>query len=60
MKYFGIVRFADDLKLLSTSLLGLQGMLNICKGLSTSTGLTFNAKNSELRTQNSDLRHSFI
>ncbi len=31
MKYFGIVDFADDLKLLSPSLLGLQRMLNICK-----------------------------
>ncbi len=44
MKYFGIVGFADDLKLLSPSLLGLQGMLNICNAFSTSTGLTFNAK----------------
>ncbi len=41
---FGIVGFADDLKLLSPSLLGLQRMLNICKSFSTSTGLTFNAK----------------
>ncbi len=44
MKYFGIVVFADDLKPLSLSLLGLQRMLNICKAFSTSTGLTFNAK----------------
>ncbi len=44
MKYFGIVWFADDLKLLSPSLLGLQRMFNICKAFSTSTGLTFNAK----------------
>ncbi len=44
MKYFGIVGFADDLKHLSPSLLGLQRMLNICKAFSTSTGLTFNAK----------------
>ncbi len=44
MKKFGIVGFADDLKLLSPSLLGLQRMLNICKAFSTSTGLTFNAK----------------
>ncbi len=44
MKYFGILGFADDLKLLSPSLLGLQRMLNICKAFSTSTGLTFNAK----------------
>ncbi len=44
MKYFGIVRFADDLKRLSPSLLGLQRMLNICKAFSISTGLTFNAK----------------
>ncbi len=44
MKYFGIVGFADDLKLLSPSLLGLQRMLNICKAFSTSTGLTFNPK----------------
>ncbi len=44
MKYFGKVRFEDDLKLLSPSLLGLQRMLNICKDFSTSTGLTFNAK----------------
>ncbi len=44
MTYFVIVGFADDLKLLSPSLLGLQRMLNICKAFSTSTGLTFNAK----------------
>ncbi len=44
MKYFGIVGFADDLKLLSPSLLDLQRMLNISKAFSTSTGLTFNAK----------------
>ncbi len=44
MKYFGIVGFADDLKLLFPRLLGLQRMLNICKAFSTSTGLTFNAK----------------
>ncbi len=44
MKYFGIVGFADDLKYLSPSLLGLQRMLNICKAFSTSTGLTFIAK----------------
>ncbi len=44
MKYFGIVGFADVLKLLSPSLLGLPRMLNICKAFSTSTGLTFNAK----------------
>ncbi len=44
MKYFGIVGFADDLKLLSPSLLGLKRMLNICKAFSTSTGLTLNAK----------------
>ncbi len=31
MQYFGIVRFADGLKLLSPSLLGIQKMLNICK-----------------------------
>ncbi len=31
MKYFGIFRFADDQKLLSPTLLGLQRMLNICK-----------------------------
>ncbi len=43
MKYFGIVGFADDLKRLSPSLLG---MLNICKAFSTSTGLTFKAKKS--------------
>ncbi len=43
-KYFGIVGFADGLKSLSPSLLGLQRMLNICKAFSTSTGLTFNAK----------------
>ncbi len=36
--------FADDLKYLSPSLLGLQRRLNICKAFSTSTGLTFNAK----------------
>ncbi len=36
--------FADDLKLLSPSLLGLQRMLNICKAFSTSNCLTFNAK----------------
>ncbi len=41
MKYFGIVGFADDLKLLSPSLLR---MFNICKAFSTSTSLTFNAK----------------
>ncbi len=44
MKYFGIVGFADDLKLLNPSLLGLQRMLNICKAFSTSNGPTFNAK----------------
>ncbi len=44
MKYFGIIGFADDLKLLSPSLRGLQRMLNICKAFSTSTGLTFNVK----------------
>ncbi len=44
ISYLGIVGFADDLKLLSASLLGLQRMLNICKAFSTSTGLTFNAK----------------
>ncbi len=44
IKYFDIVGFADDLKLLSPSLLGLQRFLSICKVLSTSTGLTFNAK----------------
>ncbi len=44
MKYFSIVVFADDLKILTPSLLGLQRMLNICKAFSTSTGLTFNAK----------------
>ncbi len=44
MKYFGIFGFADDLKHLSPSLLGLQRMLNICKAFSTSTGLTFNAR----------------
>ncbi len=44
MKYFGIVGFADDLKLLSPSLLGLQRILYICKAFSTSTGLYFNAK----------------
>ncbi len=44
MKYFGIFWFADDLKLLSFSLLGLQRMLIICKAFSTSTGLTFNVK----------------
>ncbi len=43
-KYFGIIWFADDLKLLFPSLFGLQRMLNICKAFSTSTGLTFNAK----------------
>ncbi len=45
MKYFVIVGFADDLKLLSPSLLDSQRMLNICKAFLTSTGLTFNAKN---------------
>ncbi len=44
MNYFDIVRFADDLKLLSPSIIGLQRMLNICQAFSTSTGLTFNAK----------------
>ncbi len=44
MKYFGIVGFADDLTLLSPSLLGYKRMLNICKDFFTSTGLTFNAK----------------
>ncbi len=44
MKYVGIVGFADGLKLLSPSLVGLQRMLNISKVFSTSTGLTFNAK----------------
>ncbi len=44
MNYFGINRFADDLKLLSPSLLGLQRMLNILQAFSTSTGLTFNSK----------------
>ncbi len=43
IKYFGIVGFADDQKLLSSSLLGLQRMLNICKAFSTSTGLIFTA-----------------
>ncbi len=33
MKYFGIVGFVDDLKLVSPCLLGLQRMLNICKGV---------------------------
>ncbi len=37
-KYVGIVGFADDLKLLCPSLLGLQRMLNICKAFSTSIG----------------------
>ncbi len=44
MKYFGIVGFADDLKLLYTSLFGLQ-RLNICKAFTTSTDLAFNTKN---------------
>ncbi len=44
MKYFGIVRFTDDPKLLSPGLLGLHIMHNISKAFSTSTGLTFNAK----------------
>ncbi len=44
MKYFGIVGFADDLKRLTPSWLGLQRMLNICKAFSNGTGLTFNAK----------------
>ncbi len=43
MKYFGIVRFVDDLKRFFPSLLrGLQRMLNICKA--TDTGLTFDSK----------------
>lgn len=42
-KYYGIVGFADDLKLLCPSLKGLQNMLNVCKKFSDSTGLTFNA-----------------
>ncbi len=45
LKYFVIVGFANDHKLLSHSLLGLHRMLNICKWFSTSIGLTFNAKN---------------
>ncbi len=38
MEYFGIVGFADDLKCLSPSLLGLQRMLNIYRAFSTTTG----------------------
>ncbi len=37
MNNFGIIRFADNLKLLPPSLLDLQRMLNICKAFSTST-----------------------
>ena len=43
-QFYGIVGFADDLKLLSPSLLGLQRMLDICKTFSDSTGLVFNAR----------------
>lgn len=42
-KYYGIVGFADDLKLLCPSLKGLQKMLNVCHKFSVSTGLIFNS-----------------
>ncbi len=44
MNYFGIVGFADDLKLLSPILFALEGIFNIYKAFSTSTGFSFNAK----------------
>ncbi len=42
-RYYGVVGYADDLKLMSPSLKGLQNMLNICKSFSERTGLIFNA-----------------
>ncbi len=42
-KFYGVVGYADDLKLMCPSLRGLQNMLNICKTFSDQTGLIFNA-----------------
>ncbi len=44
VKYVGVCGFLVDMKLVSPNLLGRQNICCICKAISTSSGLTFNAK----------------
>ena len=44
-KFLGCIMYADDLILLSSSIIDLQRMLDICNNVGLSLGLTFNHKN---------------
>ena len=43
--YVGCIMYADDLLLLSGSILGLQAMLDTCGCVGKQLGIAFNAKN---------------